>query len=409
MRNSSVKTTYLRSGTYSLGSEILLTNADNGETWQQYPGDLINSAIVDGAGLIQCGFDLQGASNVLIDSFTLRNFIRIGVNIHGGLGYAGSILNSATVAAAANNTVSNMEIYNLATPNDSNRFDTGFVEAGGNVPNLTIANNYFHDCNSQGINVANSNDVLSHPRPGDTIGGLRIINNIVANASQVVTDTGAIYVQDLSHTDTNLLISQNYIVFGAVTVDAHGIYLDQATSNMVVTSNIVWGGSQGGNDVNCCFVSCGKNNHIYNNVFDVGSSAKMMAAVVISNPTGPITDMSNNIIERNLVIFRFAGSQQTSAFTYTGFTYVVTGAVAQAVFTNSDYFNFQGGAALSTGPNNNSDSSPLFINPGFSASDHTFQVPLGNALLSAPLNWVNINLSWGPVGRWPVGTFPWLP
>ncbi len=55
--SSSIKTTYLRAGTYKpetgvgcnngAGASVYLTVTDNGETWSYYPPDGFNSAILD--------------------------------------------------------------------------------------------------------------------------------------------------------------------------------------------------------------------------------------------------------------------------------------------------------------------------------------------------------------------------
>ena len=39
MQGSSIKATYLRAGTYTLTANIAFTGSDNGETWQNYPGE----------------------------------------------------------------------------------------------------------------------------------------------------------------------------------------------------------------------------------------------------------------------------------------------------------------------------------------------------------------------------------
>ena len=92
MRNSStVKTTYVRGGTYNFTTMLTLTQADNGETWSYYPLDGYNSAILDATNMAfsycaQSGNNamiLVEGANITINGLKLQNFSSTGIQIVG--------------------------------------------------------------------------------------------------------------------------------------------------------------------------------------------------------------------------------------------------------------------------------------------------------------------------------------
>src|SRR5262249_56715517 len=74
MENSSIKATYVEGGTYHLSSPLPLTAADNGETWQYYPKDGVNSAVLDGGDNVGWMIDIKVGSNITIHGLKIHNF-----------------------------------------------------------------------------------------------------------------------------------------------------------------------------------------------------------------------------------------------------------------------------------------------------------------------------------------------
>src|SRR5579862_3867265 len=70
------KVVYARAGTYS-NVALLLTAADDGESWNYYPPDGYDSAILDGGSSSPTTggnpITIDGGSNIKIDGFTIRN------------------------------------------------------------------------------------------------------------------------------------------------------------------------------------------------------------------------------------------------------------------------------------------------------------------------------------------------
>lgn len=82
MRHSyTIKTTYLRTGTYRRSKELTLTSADNHETWMTYPNDVSKSAVL----MYNCsGFILihiTGGSNITVSNLTINSGTGGGDNV----------------------------------------------------------------------------------------------------------------------------------------------------------------------------------------------------------------------------------------------------------------------------------------------------------------------------------------
>jgi hypothetical protein len=391
--SAKIKTTYLRAGLYTPAATITLGPADSGETWQQYPCEALNSAVVDGGGKVAM-FLLNGAANVRFDGFAVRN-VTYGIDIHGGQSNPNATDGTnVDVPPAPGTIVANMEAYNVGSCFTGN----------GNMPWTKIRDNYCHDTTGMGISFSNSG------RDTDDISFMAITGNIVLNSCQTVSDCGAIYVQDISSRDMGVTIKNNYVVnyLGASNNTTHGIYLDQAMSNVEVRNNIVRAMARGDGLVSGFLISSGQANRIENNIFDQGCSAAVSIGQIISYPSGFISSMTGNIITRNLMLFHFTGSQNTTGYA-SGASYQMAGSVYNpwnVIVTGNDYFNSAGGAAVTTG-NGVADAAPLAVDPA--TADATYQVPRGNSLLSAPFNFIDILPVWGPPGKWPSGSYPWMP
>ena len=72
MEGSTIKTTTVRAGTYSIANTVLnfdSSASDNGETWIPYQGEIV---IIDGGGT---GYITGNASNLTIEGLTFQNMV----------------------------------------------------------------------------------------------------------------------------------------------------------------------------------------------------------------------------------------------------------------------------------------------------------------------------------------------
>ena len=73
-----------------LMATLSLAAADDGETWQTYPHDAVDSAVIDGGGAHGVnGIVINGGSNITIAGLTFQNVDVYGVGIHGGMSDSG--------------------------------------------------------------------------------------------------------------------------------------------------------------------------------------------------------------------------------------------------------------------------------------------------------------------------------
>src|SRR6185312_6701916 len=106
-RRGRSKVVCLRAGTYIRTTPLKLTAADDGETWQYYGPDGVNSAVLDGAGKLAGGIiALDGTSRVTVNGLKLQRFADYGIVATGG----------GRNPVGAGNTVENCDIgFNSAT------------------------------------------------------------------------------------------------------------------------------------------------------------------------------------------------------------------------------------------------------------------------------------------------------
>jgi Right handed beta helix region len=392
MRGSSVKTASVGPGIYARKAPLVLTKLDDAETWL---GNRV--AELDGGGTIADGFLIMGGSHITIDGFKIKNVLYRGVGIHGGAAFSDDPVFNVTTGPAAGNTVQNTEVFNISAPRgakeDYSFWNSGGVLAEGNVPQTTIAHNYFHDIASMGTR-------LGAERPGDDISGSAFDSNIVVNAMQSISDGGAIYVQDTILKSVNISITHNYIYNfqGPSNDQGRGIYLDQSASNVAITNNIIRAGEWGAEGASAVLLSGGSNNVVSNNIIDLGCNSRTITAVFLMLPSGPNTEMRGNRFERNLILSNFKGAQNTFFFNQDGYSYYCGGNVPAPRVANNVYFNAAGGEEGTDG-NCLSDAAPRHVNPQVSPVQYKFAQ--GNALLKAPVNFHPIPSGWGTTGALP--------
>ncbi|MEI6753631.1 MAG: carbohydrate-binding protein [Paludibacter sp.] len=371
MRASSTKTTYLRAGTYLRTTTFLLDVNDNGTTWACYPGDALDSPIIDGNG-IQDVIHITGGNNISINGLTVRNYTSRGIGIHGGSPWSPAApYGNLTYGIAGGNTITNNIVENGVVPLKG--WDRAGIYAMGNVPNTTISHNVVRNTTGYGIGVWDQ-------APADhDITNLIVSDNVLLNVFRGGTcdDGGAIYVLDQSEKSTNIKITNNFIRDYGDSGLSWGIYLDNNMSNALVSGNIVQGA--GAQFIN---VNGGQNNDITGNIYDMGNSPKVVLAYSMYTFPTPGNKFHNNIILSN-----------TTMNTLT--TLVNVSAAINPTIQNNFYYNYNG-PVCPLGNLGANDASPVSGWP--SISGWTYDIAPGSAVYKAPVSFTPLTRGWGPTG-----------
>ena len=209
VRNSrATKTVYLRAGTYNQTSTLVLTTADNGETWATYPGDPVGSAVLDYtnqafkgtyAGLGSpngCAIMAKGTSNLTIDSITVQNHPAIGILCYGGSPGFGFM---PRAASASNVTVRNCSFINGgygAFPPSYPGNDGQNVASGSGVYATEVPSVWFCGTLSGGLVIHNYFKThVGTPVVIQASGVVEVSHNYLQDLNRACFDTGAIYSQ----------------------------------------------------------------------------------------------------------------------------------------------------------------------------------------------------------------------
>jgi hypothetical protein len=381
VQGASDKTVYLRAGTY--GGTLALGGADNGETWMTYPGDAVDSAVIDCGGGCNGGIiTLNGVSNITINGLSVEHFADYG--IHGA--------NTDTIL------IENCDVGH----NTVASWQTGAIEFEGTVPNTHLKNNYIHDTTSQGTAIF---DNWSGVGGTGNIDGLIIENSVYLRNNVAFSDGGGIYMEEHGGNTTSHSIIRNNFVrdYGAAGVSGQvGIYLDQGSNNVQITGNVVGPPAEGsvgtGNAGAIAFQdSTGFNNTYSGNIVDLGDSGRtLITDFWYETDSGPQNPTQNNNFTGNIIIMNFAGNQNTD----------FTGSVGPSYFehpsyptlpniSNNLYYNYGGGQVRTDG-NRSGDSSPI-LNVDPQISGYLYTISAGSPVYSQ-MNFPHIVGGWGPPG-----------
>jgi len=393
MADSAIKTTYLEAGTYNMARGLVLTAADNGETWRYYAPDGVDSAVLDGGGSVRGGvISVQGGSNITIDGLKVQHFNDYGITVTGGphAEFGGPS------AAASGNTIENCEVSNTG---GRAAWNTGGIEFFDSTPNSTISHNYVHDMPYNGLSMT------TWFSADDPIGGSVIKGNVVIDTVHV-TDGGAIAVamhggyQAPPH---GVQILNNYVSgyggpgVGGVTA----IYLDDNANNVLVSGNVIGPAAPGAgtnatengaprNDVEAFEIHNGHDNTITGNIVDLGSSGTEQVALYFRD-NGAIAGMAGNALTNNIIIGNYHGN----ATTQSGYAYSQNGAASDYTIQNNAYYNYGGGRILTTG-RLASDRNPVLENPQLSGA--AYAIAPGSPVRDGPVSFTPLVGGWGPPG-----------
>lgn len=395
MRGSTIKTAYLRAGVYSVTQMLTLTSADNNETWMTYPGDAVNSAILDASGMTfsNCGNNnvilIQGGNNITIDSLQIRNFTNGGgVTVHGGPAYPDvqhdGCYSYAATGAAHSNKVTNNIIHDSGIGAD-NIYPWGWfcgITIWGDVQNSVVTNNVVYNMGGMGISFS-----LLQMGPSGGLNNSIMSNNVIYNTN---TDSGsgdlaAIYAVDrTAGSSTGVQIKNNFIRdSGNPAKSIKGIYLDDNASNISVTGNIVTGNATYGVQYHS-----GHNNHLTGNIFDLGTSGSEYLALYQNQSAAG--SMTGNTFTNNIVIGGFSGSGTTGDIFYSGYG----NSFAYPTVRDNVYWNYSGGSIPTSG--DISDTNPVHVDPEISCWN--YHVASGSPVYGSPVSFAPIAGDWGPPG-----------
>ena len=155
--------------------------------------------------------------------------------------------------------------------------------------------NVIHDMAMFGVSVSNVNGNISN---------LLVTGNVVYNTCTANADCGALYVQDVTTTATNLQFTNNYIHDGntfAALGSNYGaaLYADDCTSNVTESGNVI----TGRNGSNTLMIHGGSNIHQVGNLTDLATYGQHAGVYQTSGVAACASAvMSGNIYEDNIVI-----------------------------------------------------------------------------------------------------------
>lgn len=286
MRASGTKITYIRAGTYQPVSDgtacagdtqgsvlILAAGTDDGQTWQFYPPDGRNTAIIDGraSGNSGLGWGIcSDAANLTVDGLYFKNFQISGITTKG-----------------ANFLIQNNKIENI-----TNTARTTYCIGTETALNGRILHNDIRNCTWHGI--------ASYPNAAHGADNLQISYNFVDNACSLGADCGGIYIENKNgEPESGEVISYNYVR------NIHGggggnhYYIDDKSSDITLTGNVALGlgawpcfFDHGGSNIvktgNICDISTSATKQIYTAQWISGSPTgnTFTQALVLANSPG---------------------------------------------------------------------------------------------------------------------------
>lgn len=384
MRNSStIKTTTIRAGTYSLaGTNISLNWQDAGETWIPYQNETV---IIDGgsSGYIR-GI---GASNMTFEGLTFSNMGSDPNGLAMDFNDSGHTIRWNTFLNCKANCIGGGAFSNsVVDSNIINGADIGITIWYG-ASNNRITHNFIQNATEEGIIIATG--AGDPPASNNLIDRNSLKNTCSANANGVGTDDcGSIYLQDTPHTSTGNQITNNFIdgnggytTQSTTLIDnwSKAIYLDWYASYVVVSGNICRGCGEFGFQNHG-----GDHDTITNNIFDLSSGGSETGFYQTISPS---FGMNGNTFTNNII---YSSSAFNNPLWASGI------AQTDAPLTNNT--NLYYSATNAQIPNTViPDTNPQYANPQFtnpSAGDYS--IPASSAAYSL-INWQTIPTDQGPL------------
>jgi hypothetical protein len=356
--SSTIKTCYIRSGTYtslpstlpdgsgSVTTALYLTSADDGETWSYYPPDGYDNAILDGgstvtspgvvgsqscSGGIVIGLWIDGGNNITINGLQLQHFLWVGIAVHGGNAFEDIF--PLTVGVANGNFIENNVIHETCGNLQTNG-NGGSIVVHGQAQNNTATHNVAYNVGGMGIRSGSDSDGNSST---DNISGTTFSYNVVYKTCLIQYDCGAVYSQDGSASSANLRFENNIIWdYGIESYNnvpgglSRALYSDDGNSNAIWSGNVMWGTGSA-----CQFLHGGGSDTNTGNICDM-YQANPTQIVGLQSSVGSNTNVTVN---HNINIANSSTCPGQCA-------YSSANSMTQTV-SNNDYWNFgSGGTAL---------------------------------------------------------------
>ncbi|MDB5393067.1 MAG: hypothetical protein JWM91_573 [Rhodospirillales bacterium] len=319
MEASGTHTSFIENCVYRLNASVTLGSRDSGMTVQAAPGA---TPILDGGGSLSTLVRLDGASGVTLQGITFQNTAGRAALVMNGANGNKIIANHFThtgegmllTGGSSNNIVSGNELDSSSTSaieaqngSNGNSFDSNHINGTGAIGtagggfflhganNNSITHNLVENTQGVGIGVENWD--------ANTINVGNVITNNIAkntNLNPASIDGGAIYELGRSHVDSQSIISNNYVSESSAIVNDHlvGIYLDDLTSGVQITNNIVTDFA-----THAVQIHGGSNVTVKNNILDLGASSGLQwgkgSAILFQSENG--FAMTNISVSRNII------------------------------------------------------------------------------------------------------------
>jgi len=269
-------------------------SADNGEQWSAYSGETVT---LDGART--GGININGGSNIGFNGFTFQNLGGSGIYVSVGnnLSITRNTFSGCNQACIAGGGITNSTISDN-TMNGQSDPTAWTIHMWSGSSNNQITHNLIQ--NTQGGGISFAADVIG-PAMNNNVVDRNILQNIATNAM----DSGAIYIFDRSHSSFGNRITNNLIKnvgngTGYATNWTKAIYLDDQTSNVMVSGNIC---KNCGNWAWC--IHGGDHNTLVNNIWDISAGGNPLGLYQATDSALHLTayGMGNNVFQKNIVYF----------------------------------------------------------------------------------------------------------
>jgi hypothetical protein len=371
---------------FTVSSAITLTSIDNGETWETDPAGPVNAATINGNGNIV--FTYSGANNTTINGIKIL-----------GCGVA-CIANPSSSRLMSGNTIYASDI------SGNSGSGPGALQMSGvtwdNCVNCAIKNNYVHNTTGPGI-------TLAAYQAGESIDGGVISGNVVIGACSALSDCGAIYTNMFSaHTRGGRVTIKNNFIRDqgfATSKDAIiGIYLDDTSSHVTVTGNIIGPPCAGcintrsRNNTSCFLINDDgyngvpadetENDEFTGNICDLGASAMVQTGVLGG---------SGNSYTGNIVLSNFTGALRTCTSGLCGYAYIETNVATNLTLKGNLYVNYAPGGDVFFNGNSQGDSGPIRTTAAqLGCSGYLYVLAATSLAYSPRVNFPRIAGDWGP-------------
>lgn len=408
--SGTIKTCYLRAGTYTPASTLTLLAADNGETWSYYPPDGYNSAIVNcqatgptnGINAVM----IDGASNVTWNGIKFINVQQFAFGVHGGPAEP-NMFSPNTVANVTGTTITNCFFDTSFANARENVFPLSCIWQIGNVQNSTYSNNVCQNLYGAAFMIADKDGATNQ---GQTYTGLLIENNAILNVNITHGDSGAIYLVNRFHNVSTGTVTNNFIrdyqntssdsgTDGDSTLRDVGIYCDEGAYGITITYNVIANtahvllASGSAPSTFAFYTNSGSNMTWKGNIVDLGTTAFLGNLNYEWNSSQFPGNMPNNVFQNNIFIGNWTGTQQSYGSGNGPFAYPSTNnGGTNIAFSGNYYWNYGSGSLSTSGTQQNDSTGVTNVNPLISGTTYTLSA-------STPVvGFPGIPGGWGPPG-----------